>query len=178
MADIVHFTELLGASEDRRDDVHRACAISGIYDAIRAKSYYEDQVSRWALECKSSFTDKKLFLKHRKKLRSYESMAVLLIVWKESEFVSPKILSTAGGNRWFEDRDLTQNALAMHMASPEEGADDVQKKINLVSTIKNAAEAFSLLEVDLVHTKKSLLKPTPVLDRIFRKVGQNIAEHQ
>jgi hypothetical protein len=104
--------------------------------------------------------DGKVLLKYRRILQSSDAYKVLVVIWKESSFVSERDLSAAGLNRSYCGRDLTAHTLATDLSHTPYEVGKLNSRVRIIGL---AAAAYHLVDRDLVHGTRVVLKGTCIL---------------
>jgi hypothetical protein len=113
------------------------------------------------------------------RLLSHDAMAILLAVWKFSEYVSDSTRAALGIPPDVARRHpgmLTRHALGRQRASAMDdlGGRSISEAaaVKSVSRIIDAAIGFGLIQEIVIRPNRKLLRATPVLDDIFDDVAK------
>jgi hypothetical protein len=113
--------------------------------------------------------DRKRHSSYTRILLAAETFKVLVIIWKESEFVSEHEMSSCGLSKSFEPGRMTQLGLAKELAS---SGGDSSSFFNLVRNIGLAGEWFGLIERKEFARNKVILSATEKLHNIMTCIAQ------
>lgn len=117
--------------------------------------------------------DRKTRAKHQKTLLRRSSLAILMIVWKESEHVSDEELALADVSRVFSTTEpLNCHSLATRLADEPKNLGRTLKRIE---TIVAAATAYGLIErVPLTNARWKALRGTASLHQLMLHLGASL----
>jgi|HubBroStandDraft_3_1064219.scaffolds.fasta_scaffold29613_3 hypothetical protein len=109
---------------------------------------------------------------HERTLLQDEAQQYLTILWKESHFVSDKLLAKAGVARSFLPGELTCHALALSAAATAEDLGKVYKRIQL---IVNTAHSYGLISKDIRGPKKVVISGTSLLHNVMLSINRTVS---
>jgi len=131
---------------------------------ISTSAMYEDFLRQQVFPHPRSDLSKKDILRHQNVLKSEDALAVLLLVWKESHFVSEEALKRLNIQRTFDHEPVTAYGLAKRLAT---SVHDFGKDVPRVRSIVLSAEAFGLLDRDRSRSRGGALHATERLNQFI-----------
>lgn len=137
---------------------------------ISLGAVYSDLLHREILQTKPSGIDRADYQRYCKILDDEEANAVLRVVWRESQHVTPEALQNVKLYRHFEDGSLTAWGMATRMAgTPAELAATSSRIRNIVI----ASQAFGLVERGQISSTNKPIVGTELLHHFIVKLTEN-----
>jgi hypothetical protein len=114
--------------------------------------------------------DRKELTRHKRCLSDDEAYQILLVVWKESRFVTDEVLGRVGFNRNFTTGALTTWSLATKIAT---STTELAATNTRIRTIAIAAEAFGLVERENSRATRKPIQGTELLNSFMVSLSEN-----
>jgi hypothetical protein len=125
---------------------------------------YGDLLRKTILNQPPCGCDRKAVMKYNRILLNDEAYLILLVIWRESSFVSEECLQRLGFKREFPGRTMTAHGLATKLAT---SAETLAKTNARIRSVGIAAAAYGLIERDSSRDKSKPLIATLRLHQFF-----------
>lgn len=171
---VADFRALLMSADEVAGQITAAIQCGSLY--VRLSAIYSDLMEEVVLKNVPQGYGPKEIVRYRKQLLDDEAYQVLLIIWRESNFVLDEHLDQP---KLFVGRVMTAHGLATKLA---ESPEDLSKVSSRIQAIALAAEAYGLVEREITNGTSRPLIATDLLHHfILRLAGQQrglISEHR
>ncbi|MEL6653385.1 MAG: hypothetical protein AAFQ87_21520 [Bacteroidota bacterium] len=157
-------------------DAAVAAAISAARVVVNSFGQYKDVIAKEIFNAKSTglVSDQKTLRSYHTSLRSHDAFEILLIIWKESPFVTVDACAVAGVTKTLDGKALTQSWLSRELCP--NGPDDSfnvgpqEAARRHVGRIISAAENLGLLILDREQKRDVPIFCTPKLHDIMSRL--------
>jgi hypothetical protein len=153
---------ILMQSGESPSEIEAALRVSAA--AFALGTLYSDLLNRMVFKHPRPGYDAKDIIKFKRLLRDDEAYYILLLLWRESPFVTDECLERMSLAREFTDAPLTAWGLATKLATIP---DELAKTNSRIRAVGLAAEAFGLIERENLRTTSKPLIGTQFLHQFM-----------